>query len=161
MSAGAEVLVGLAMVVGLVGVVVPVLPGLLLIWVAGLAWVLLDGGGLARWSVLVAMTVLLILGSIAKYVLPARSATTSGAPRSTLLLGALGAVVGLFVIPVVGLIVGGVGGVMLAEWSRLGDRSRAWRSTRGVLLGFGIGVLIELIAAVLMVMTWVGGTLLT
>ena len=36
MSNGAQVLVGVVMVAGIVGILLPVLPGLLLIWAAGL-----------------------------------------------------------------------------------------------------------------------------
>ena len=159
MSAGAEVLLGLVMVVGLVGVLVPVLPGLALVWLAGLAWAWLDGGGVARWAVFAGMSAVLLAGTVAKYVLPARSAHASGAPRSTILLGATGAVVGFFVIPVVGLVVGGIGAVYLAELARLGDRETAWRSTRAVLRAVGIGVLIELTAGVLAILVWLVGVL--
>lgn len=160
LSGGAELLIGLVMLVGLFGVLVPVLPGLALVWLAGLAWAWLDGGGVARWTVFGLMSAILLAATIAKYVLPARSARTSGAPRSTILLGAAGAVVGFFVIPVVGLVVGGVGAIYLAELSRLGDRDGAWRSTRAVLRAVGIGVLIELTAAVLAILVWLVGVLL-
>ena len=153
MSAAGELLVLLAMLVGLVGVVVPLLPGLLLIWAAGVAWAWADGGG-ARWAVAAVLTLLLLAGTAAKYVLPARSASGAGAPRRTLLLGALGAVVGFFVIPVVGLVVGGVGAVYLAELQRLGGSAAAWRSTRAVLVGIGVGMLVELATGVLMVAVW-------
>ena len=159
LSAAAEVLLLVGMLIGLFGVLVPVLPGLALVWLVGLAWVLLDGGGPARWSVLVLMSAVLIVGTVAKYALPARSATASGAPRSTLLLGAVGAVVGFFVIPVVGMLVGGVAAVYLAELSRLGERGSAWRSTRAVLVGIGIGVLIELAAGVVAIAVWLVGVL--
>jgi uncharacterized protein len=159
LDAAAELLVLLVMLVGLVGVLVPVLPGLLLVWAAGVAWAWLDGGGAARWSVVLVMTAVLAAGTVLKYALPARSATTSGAPRSTVLLGAVGAVVGFVVIPVVGLVVGGVGAVYLAELRRLGDGAAAWRSTRAVLVGVGLGVLVELVAGVLAVAVWVVGVL--
>src|SRR5689334_15440972 len=99
MSTSAQLLVGLVMVVGVVGVVVPVLPGLLLAWAAGLVWVWQDGAGPARVAVGGVLTVLLVAGTGAKYVLPARSASGAGAPRSTLLLGVAGAVAGFFLIP--------------------------------------------------------------
>ena len=118
MSPAAELLVLLVMLVGLVGVVVPVLPGLLLVWAAGVAWAWI-GGGAAAWAVAGVLTVLLVAGTVVKYALPARSATGTGAPRSTLVAGAAGALVGFFVIPVVGVVVGGVGAVYLAERSRL------------------------------------------
>ena len=161
LPAAAELLILGIMLVGLVGVLLPVLPGLLLIGLAGLAWASLDGGGAARWTVVASMLVVLLAGTVAKYVLPARSARSTGAPRSTMLLGAVGAVVGFFVIPVVGLVVGGVGAVFLAELNRLGDAASAWRSTRAVLVGVGIGVLIELTAGLLAILVWVAGVLAT
>lgn len=161
LPAAAELLLLLVMLVGLVGVLVPVLPGLLLIGLAGLAWAGLDGGGVARWTVFAAMVVVLLAGTVAKYVLPARSARTTGAPRSTVLIGSVGAVVGFFVIPVVGLVIGGVGAVFLAELNRLGDAASAWRSTRAVLVGVGFGVLIELTSGLLAVLVWVAGVLVT
>jgi len=152
-SPAAELLVLLVMLVGLAGVVVPVLPGLLLVWAAGVAWAW-AGGGAARWSVAGVLTVLLVAGTVGKYVVPARSATGSGAPRSTLVAGVAGAVVGFFVIPVVGLVVGGVGAVYLAERARLRTHAAAWRSTRAVLVGVGLGMLVELATGVLMVGVW-------
>jgi uncharacterized protein YqgC (DUF456 family) len=152
-SVAGELLVLLVMLVGLAGVIVPVLPGLLLVWAAGLSWAWLDGGG-ARWAVAAVLTVLFVAGTAAKYVLPARRAAADGAPRRTLLLGATGAVVGFFVIPVVGVVVGGVGAVYLAEAARLGDAGAAWASTRAVLVGVGIGVLVELATGLVMVAVW-------
>lgn len=161
MPAAGELLVAIVMVVGLVGVVVPVLPGLVLVWGAGVAWVFLDGGGAARIAVGVLLTVLLALGLVAKYALPARHIGSSGAPRSTLLLGALGATVGFFVIPVVGLVVGGVGAVFLAELGRLRDPRQAWRATWVVLRAVGLGMLIELTTGVVMLGTWTAAVALT
>lgn len=161
LPAAAELLLLVVMLVGLVGVLLPVLPGLLLIGLAGLGWASLDGGGIARWTVFATMVVVLLAGTVTKYVLPARGARSSGAPSSTVLLGAVGAVVGFFVIPVVGLVIGGVGAIFLAELNRLGDAASAWRSTRAVLVGVGLGVLIELTAGLLAILVWVAGVLAT
>lgn len=157
MSGDAQTLVGVVMVLGIVGILLPVLPGLLLIWAAGLWWTIADGGGATRWTVLAVLTALLVVGTVVKYVLPARSAAARGAPVSTLVVGAIGAVVGFFVIPVVGLLVGGVVGIYLAEYVRLRDAGRAWTSTRAALVAIGIGVLIELTAGVLMFGVWLLG----
>jgi uncharacterized protein YqgC (DUF456 family) len=159
--AAGELLIALVMLAGIVGVVVPVLPGLVMVWAAGLVWVWLDGAGPGRIAVGVLLTLLLVVGIVAKYALPARSATGAGAPRSTLLLGVAGAVLGLFLIPVVGVVVGGVGAVFVAELVRLKDASTAWRSTWAVLRAVGVGILVELTAAVLMFGTWIAAVLLT
>ena len=160
MTTAGELLVLLVMFVGVVGTVVPVLPGLLLVWAAGVAWAWLDGGGTARILVAALLTGMLVAGTVVKYALPARSATGAGAPRRALLLGAVGAVVGFFVIPVVGFVVGGVGAVFLAELARLRRADLAWPSTRAVLVGVGLGVLVEITTALLMVSVWGAAVLL-
>lgn len=151
-------LLGLGMAVGLVGIVVPVLPGLLLVAAVAVTWAVLEGGA-GAWVVVAIMLVVLALGTIAKYVLPGRTLKEAGAPWSTLAVGAMGAIVGFFVIPVVGLIVGGVLGVWLGELRRLRDGGAAWRSSRATLKAIGIGLLLELVAGVVAVGIWVAGVL--
>lgn len=161
MSGDAQVLVGLVMFAGLIGILLPVLPGLLMIWGAGLWWTIADGGGPTRWTVLAVLTLLLVVGTVTKYVLPARSASARGAPVSTLVVGAVCAIVGFFVIPVVGVVIGGVAGIYLAEYVRLRDPGRAWASTRAALVAIGVGMLIELTAGLLMVGVWLLGVWLS
>jgi uncharacterized protein len=156
-----QALVAAVMAVGVVGIVVPLLPGLPLIWAAGLWWTIADGGGPARWTVLGVMTALLVAGTVAKYVLPARSAAARGAPVTTLLAGAVGAVVGFFVIPVIGLVIGGVAGIFLAELVRLRNARHAMVTTRAALVAIGVGLLVELTAGLAMVLTWIAGLLVT
>lgn len=154
MNSGGLLLVALVMAVGVVGCVVPVLPGLLLIAGAALVWVLSEQDTFS-WVVFATMLVVLGIGAVAKYVLPARNLAAAGAPRSTLVVGAVAAVVGFFVIPVVGLPVGGVAGVYVAELRRLrGDRPAAWRSTWVTIKAVGLGILIELMAALAAVAVW-------
>ena len=161
MSTGAELLVALVIAVGLVGTILPVLPGLALAWAAVLVWTIADGGGLVRWSVLAVVSVLMVVGMTAKYVLSGRRMRERGAPRSTLLAAGVGGIVGFFVIPVVGIVVGLAAGSFLAELSRLHDKRAAWSSTWAVLVALGIGTLIELAAGVVMALTWGAGVALT
>jgi uncharacterized protein YqgC (DUF456 family) len=147
------VLLGLVMAVGLVGVIFPVLPGLLLVAAAGLAWALL-ADGVAPWVVFGAMMLVLVVGTVAKYVLPGRSLKQAGAPTSTLVLGAVGAIAGFFLIPVVGLLVGAVVGIYLGELRRLSDGRAAWRSTVATAKAIGVGILIELAAGMVAVLIW-------
>ena len=57
MTDAEQLLVGLVMAAGLVGILLPVIPGLLLIWAAGLWWTIADGGGPVRWTVFGVLTV--------------------------------------------------------------------------------------------------------
>lgn len=150
---GVLLLYGVAMVIGLVGVVIPTIPGLLLVAGVAAVWAYDQGGG-GAWVVFGVMLVVLVIGTIAKYVLPSRSLRDAGAPRSTLLLGLLGAVVGFFVIPVVGLLIGAVIGVYAGELRRLHDGSAARRSTVATAKAIGIGLVLELVAGVVAVAIW-------
>jgi uncharacterized protein YqgC (DUF456 family) len=161
MSTSGQLIVALVMLAGLLGVVVPVLPGLALVWGAGVVWAWQDGGGAVRWTAAAILTVLFVAATVATYVLPARSAAAAGAPRTTLLLGGVGAVVGFLVIPVVGFAVGGVLAVWLAETARLGATGPAWVSTRAVLVAIGLGIVVQLVAGLAMVGTWLAAVLVT
>jgi uncharacterized protein len=154
-----ELLVGLAVLVGLVGIVVPVLPGSVLILAAVLVWSI-DQGDATAWVVFAVVTTLLVLGAVVKYAVPGRRLKATGVPQRTLLMGALLGVVGFFVIPVVGLAVGFVLGVYLAEVSRVG-RDQAWPSTKHALKAVGLSVLIELAAGMAAALTWFVGALVT
>ncbi|WP_432523581.1 DUF456 family protein [Kineococcus sp. SYSU DK006] len=155
------VVVGLAVAVGLVGVVVPVLPGTLLIALALLVWAVATGG--AAWAFFAGAAALLVAGQVAMYLLPGRRMARAGIPRSSLLLGGLLGVVGFFVVPVLGLPLGFVLGVFLAQLLRssagAGRAAGAWRSTVVALGGVGLSVAIEMGAGVLAAATWVAGAL--
>jgi uncharacterized protein YqgC (DUF456 family) len=158
MSLSMELLVGLVMAVGLAGVILPVVPGLLLVLGAGLWWTIADGGGV-RWAVFALMVVFAGVGAVAQYVLPARATAGRGAPWWTLAAGAVGAVVGFFVIPTIGVIIGGLAGIYLAEVIRLKDAQAALGTTWAAVRGIGIGVLVELAAGILAALTWLVGAL--
>ncbi len=154
-------LIGLVMLVGLVGVVVPVLPGTALVLAAGVAWaVLVAEDGTGRWVVVGVMAALFLAGLAAKVVLPGRR-LSGELPRSTLLLAGAGAAVGVVVLPPLGLLLGAVVGTYVAEARRVGPGAPAWQSTVRVLKAVGLGVLAELVAAVLMIGTWLVGLAVT
>ena len=96
-----DALVALFLLVGLLGIVLPILPGSLLIAVTLLTWAALTGGG--AWGWFAAAVAVLAVGTTLQYVVPGRRLKTAGVPNQTLLLGALVGFVGFFVIPFVGL----------------------------------------------------------
>ena len=147
-------LVAAVMAVGLIGTVVPVVPGLGLVWLAGLAYGLLEGFGTVGAVALSVMTAVGVAGTAGGVIVPRRAATAAGAARSSLWLGALLAIVGFFVVPVVGLPLGGALGIQLGEQLRTRNRRSAWRATRATLTGFGLAALIQLAAGIAMVLAW-------
>ena len=154
-----EVLVALAIAVGIAGIIVPVLPGTLLVLGAILVWSVQVGTS-TGWAVFAVATLLLVGGTVVKYLVPGRRLKASGVPNRTLLVGALLAFVGFFVIPVIGMFIGFVLGVYLAERARVGG-GQAWPSTVAALKAVGVSILIELVAAFLAAVTWVVGVVAT
>lgn len=154
-----EVLVALAIAVGIAGIIVPVLPGTILVLGAILVWAL-DVGTTTGWAVLAVSTLLLVGGTVVKYLVPGRRLKASGVPNRTLLAGALLAFIGFFVIPVVGMFIGFVLGVYVAERARVGG-PLAWPSTKGALHAVGVSILIELAAAFLAATAWAVGVAAT
>jgi uncharacterized protein YqgC (DUF456 family) len=156
---GAEVLVALAIAVGLVGILVPILPGSVLVLAAILVWAF-EVGGATAWAVFGLAAAVLVAGAVVKYLVPNRRLKDAGIPGSTQWVGAALGVVGFFVVPVVGLFIGFVLGVYLAEYRRLGA-SAAWPSTKHALRAVGTSILIELVAGVVATFVWVAGVVLT
>jgi uncharacterized protein len=144
----------LVMLVGLVGVVVPVLPGLLLVWVASAGTMLYLGTDAAGWAVAGVLTLLFALGTGATIWLPARQGRRGGVPLRSLVAAGVGAVIGFFVIPVVGFLIGAFAGLLLGEQQRLGDWQPALASVGQVLRAYGIGVVVELVVGVTMIGIW-------
>ncbi|RYB91882.1 DUF456 domain-containing protein [Nocardioides oleivorans] len=154
-----DVLVGIAIAIGIAGIIVPVLPGTLLVLGAILVWAVQVGTS-TGWVVFAVATVLLAAGTVVKYLVPGRRLKAAGVPNRTLLIGGLLAFVGFFVIPVVGMFIGFVLGVYVAERARVGG-AQAWPSTVGALKAVGVSILIELVAAFLAAVTWVVGVATT
>jgi uncharacterized protein YqgC (DUF456 family) len=146
--------------IGMVGIVVPVIPGLLLCLAAVFVWAF-DTGTTLAWWVFGVCAVLYLAGVATQYAVPGRRMREAGVRRSTLVLAVLLAIVGFFVIPVVGAAVGFVLGIYLVELGHSRDRSAAWSSTKAALKAVMLSMGIELLAAVAIAATWVVGVLLS
>ena len=87
------IVVGLAIATGIVGVVVPVLPGALLAWAAIAVWALVVGGATA-WAVLGVATLAIGGAQVVKVLVPGRRLRDAGVPRQPIVAGLVLAVVG-------------------------------------------------------------------
>jgi uncharacterized protein YqgC (DUF456 family) len=152
------IVVGLAIATGIVGVVVPVLPGALLAWAAIAVWAIVVGGAKA-WVVLGVATVVIGGAQVVKLVVPGRRLREAGVPRRSIVAGVVLAVVGFFLIPVVGLFVGFPLGVYLEERRRRGGHAAALDSTRDALRAMGLSILIELTATIVAAGAWLAAVL--
>ncbi len=151
---------GIAIVVGIFGTVVPFVPGLLLSWAGVLLWALFADGGAGKWLVFGVVTVLAVLGTVLKYVLPGRKLQREGVPNKSLVFGGLLAIIGFFVVPVVGLFLGFVLGVFLGELNRVKSSRLAWPSTWRSIKAVGFSMMVEIFAGLCILGVWIAGLLL-
>jgi hypothetical protein len=160
MPAWGEALVALVCVVGIVGTVVPVLPGDWLIGSAVLVWAVVERSSVS-WVVAVMAVLVLVAGHVLTILIPGKRMREAGIPTLVLVLGGVVGLVGFFVVPVVGLPLGFVLGVYVAEWLRLRAHAPAWSSTVEAMKGTGLAVLISFTAAVIATSLWAGAAVTT
>jgi uncharacterized protein YqgC (DUF456 family) len=153
----ATLIAAVLVAVGLVGILVPILPGSILVVGGILVWAWAEGGATA-WTVFAVATALVVVGTVVKYVVPGRRLQVAGIPASTQWVGVALGVVGFFVVPVVGLFLGFVLGVYLAELARVGTEE-AWPSTVHSLKAVGLSIVIEFAAAFAATLVWVAGAI--
>lgn len=146
--------------IGMVGIVIPVIPGLLLCLAAVFVWAF-DTKSTLGWSIFGICAALFVAGMALQYAVPGRRLREAGVRRSTLVLAVLVAIVGFFVIPVVGAPLGFVLGIYLVELGHSHDRATAWTSTKSALKAVFLSMGIELLAAVAIATTWLVGVLLS
>jgi uncharacterized protein len=151
-------LVGLVLLLGLCGVLVPGLPGSWLVWAAVLWWALKDPQPVSWW-VLVGATVALLLAQVVRWALPPRRLRTSDATARTWVYAGVGAFLGFVLIPVLGAIPGFMGGIYLYERRRLGRHGEAMAALRSAMRSGGSSLLAELFTCLLIAGAWVGAVI--
>ncbi|MCU1533254.1 MAG: hypothetical protein JWO49_2825 [Arthrobacter sp.] len=151
------ILCGLAILVGVAGTVVPVLPGSILIGLSLLAWAIWGGAGTTGWVVFGIGLVFVLAGLVASAVLTGRKLKQHSIPNRSVVTGLVLGVVGMFIIPVVGLVVGFTAGLLLSEFHRTRVFRTAVGSSLAALKATGLGMIVEFGLACLAASTWVVG----
>jgi uncharacterized protein len=159
-STGGIVLVALVIAVGLVGIVVPLLPGTLLVFGAIAVWAVVEHD-VTAWVTLGVVAALLAVSTLIKYLWPVRRMRAADVRTWSLVVGAVLGIIGFFVIPVLGLVIGFVLGVYLAELAYRRDQRVAWTSTVHAVKGVALSVGVELCGALLATVAWAIGVYLT
>ncbi|MCC2593332.1 DUF456 domain-containing protein [Tessaracoccus sp. OS52] len=154
----ASLITGLLLLVGLAGIVFPVLPGGGTIIVGLLVWAVVVGGPVG-WTVFAVGGALCLAGMIATYVLTGRVLRREQIPNHSVLVGMLCGVVGMFLIPVVGLPIGFAAGLFLVEFLRVQDAGTALRTSWEAVKASARGILVEFGCACLAVVTFAVGML--
>lgn len=139
------------MLVGLIGTVVPVIPGTILIFVAALVFAVIEGFQIVGWPTLVVLGVLAAVATTADIWVSGVGAKVGGASGWSVLVGLIGGLAGLVLFSLPGAIIGAVLGVLLTEIIRLGDWRQALKAGGGWAVGWALATVVQLGAGLTMV----------
>ena len=146
------------LLVGLFGLIMPVFPGLTVMWLAALVYALIQNaaGKMTGWDwfAFVIITLLMIGGNVADNIIIARKMRDQYIPWSSILLAfAAGIVASIFFTPLIGL-VAAPAALFLAEQYRLKNRNEAWKSTKAYMIGWGWAFGARFIIGIIMIGSW-------
>jgi uncharacterized protein YqgC (DUF456 family) len=153
----------LLMILGLVGAILPILPGPPLIWLGALLWAWADGFRAVGWPTLAGLGVLMVLAWTSDLVLTTLGTRKAGASWKAVAGAILGGIAGAIllsgVIPVIGTILGTIlgalVGVLLIEYYDKRNWGQAYQASKAYILGSLAGRALEVFLSLLMIAIFV------
>ncbi len=142
------------MIVSWLGLVIPIFPGLNIIWLAALGWGIHVGLGWPGWLYLVIITILMVVGNLSDNVFISGKARISGASWWSIIIGNIAGIVGAFVLPPLGGLLFAVLGVLIVEFIRHRDWKKAWTTSKEMFWGFGWAIAARMAIGALMIGIW-------
>jgi uncharacterized protein YqgC (DUF456 family) len=141
----------LLMLLGMIGIIFPLLPGIFLIWLGVALYVWQTGFEVISIPLFLFISILVIFAGTSDLWLPYFGARRSGAAKRSYLLSTVGAIIGSFLLPVIGTVIGFVLGLFIGEYWKHQNTGTAVQVSWGGLKGWGIATLIQLTAGVLVI----------
>ena len=145
----------LIMLVGLIGTVLPIIPGTILIFAGALLYALVDGFQVLGWPTLVVLGVLAAVATTADLWASSIGAKIGGASGWSVVIGMLAGLVGFVVFNLPGAIIGAILGVLLTEIVRVGDWRQALKAGSGWVVGWILSTVVQLGIGLIMVAIFV------
>jgi len=142
------------MVFGLLGLIIPIFPGNVVMWVAALVYGLIFGFGRLGGIMFAIISLLMLAAVMADNVLMGAKAREKGASWGSILLALAAGVVFTFVFPPIGGIIAAPLVLFLMEFQRLGDSSEATKVVKGLLTGWGLAFVVRFGLGVMMIVFW-------
>lgn len=142
------------MLVGLVGSILPVVPDIILIWLASLSYGILHGWGETGPWLFGLITVLGLAGLGMDLIGKGIGGKLGGASLPAILGGLLFGLVGLVFFPPFGAVVGLLAGTFLIELLRKREPEQALRGAFGMGVGLGVSYLANILLSIGMVGAW-------
>ena len=149
-----NIIISLVMAVGLFGMVLPIYPGVTIIWAAVLIHGVATSFAFLEIWVLVVITILMIAGTLVDNLLMGGKARQAGASWLSIGGALLAGLLGTFVFPPLGGIIAAPTLLFLLEYSRLRDSQEAWNVTKGLLTGWGLSFVARFAIGLAMIIIW-------
>ncbi len=141
----------LIMLVGLSGIILPIIPSTPLIWLGAFIYAIFDGFKSITWLLLLIFAALTALSLVLDYFGGIIGAKKFGATRWGIIGSIIGGIGGFFMGGIVGIIIGPFLGAVLLEIAFGKDFANAFKSGVGTLVGFIGGVISKLVIGVIMI----------
>jgi uncharacterized protein YqgC (DUF456 family) len=146
------------MLIGLLGLIIPIFPGIAVIWLSSLFYAIIQAlaGKMAAWDwfLFVLITILMVAGSFVDNIILAKKIRETGTPwKSIGMAYVAGLVSSLFLTPFAALFITPLALYAIEYW-RLRDKRQAFNSTKGWLIGFGWSFLAIAAIGTLMIILW-------
>ncbi len=146
------------LLLGLFGLLIPIFPGLTIMWIATLIYAIIqamiDNMTWVGWLLFAVITLLMIGGNIVDNIIIAKHVRDKNVPWSSILWAfAAGIVVSLFFTPIAGMIASPLG-LYLAEWRRLKEKKAAFDNTKAWMTGWGWSLAARFGIGVVMISFW-------
>ena len=146
--------------VGLFGLIVPIFPGITVIWLAALGYGVVTKFTTLGWVLFAVISILFIGGVTIDNVLMGAKARKEGAAWSSLALGYLAGILGTIFLPPLGGIIAAPLVVLLMEYLRQRDFNKALASLKGLAIGWGASFVVRFLIGLAMIGIWLVWTLL-
>jgi uncharacterized protein YqgC (DUF456 family) len=144
----------LIMMAGLVLLIIPIFPGITVIWLAALLYGIVTGFDTLGIVILVLITLGMIVGVTVDNVLMGAGARQGGASWLTIGVALLAGIAGTVLFPPIGGLIAIPLAIFLLELLRNREWRGAWRATRGVALGWGLSFLVRFGIGLVMISAW-------
>jgi uncharacterized protein YqgC (DUF456 family) len=144
----------LVILVGLFGLIIPIFPGVVVIWLAVLGYGIVKGFSTLGIALFVIISLLMLGGVTIDNVLMGVGARKGGASWLSIGASLVAGVAGTILWPPIGGLIAAPAAVLLLEYARLKSWEEAWRALKGLAAGWGASFVARFAIGVVMMVLW-------
>jgi len=139
------------MFIGLLGVLLPLIPGVGLIWITALIYAIAEGFQNVDPITMVVLSLIAIPGITADIWVSSLGAKVGGASFWSIVASLLGGVFGFFLFNLPGALIGSLVGLVVVELFRAKDWRQALKASGGWVVGRLVSTAVQLVVGVIMI----------